>query len=153
MGRYQLHLQTANCQSTRLDFEDTYDGLGDQLDETDDVLNDDTFGGNATGGAAKSVGKDFDFYGQTAKVADAIVEEQARFTRQQPVSRVTPATSHFSQPLSKPARTGYERYKEPEYVPEMQVDPTLWGVAPKRAAPHQLQNLLLRQDWPPADGR
>jgi DNA topoisomerase 2-associated protein PAT1 len=105
------------------------------LDETDDALNDDTFGGGAAGGAAKPVGKDFDFFGQTAKVADAIVEEQARFTRQQPVSRVTPTTSSFSYPLSKPARTGYERYKEPEYIPEMQVDPTLWGVAPKRAAP------------------
>jgi DNA topoisomerase 2-associated protein PAT1 len=106
------------------------------LDETDDALNYDTFGGGGVaGGAAKPVGKDFDFFGQTAKVADAIVEEQARFTRQQPVSRVTPIASNFSQPLSKPARTGYERYKEPEYVPEMQVDPTLWGVAPKRAAP------------------
>lgn len=105
------------------------------MDETDDALNDDTFGGAAAGGAAKPVGKDFDFFGQTAKVAGAIVEEQARFTRQQPVSRVTPTTFHFSQPLSKPARTGYERYKEPEYVPEMQVDPTLWGVAPKRAVP------------------
>lgn len=107
------------------------------MDETDDALNADTFGGPAAGGPAKQVGKDFDFFGQTAKVADAIVEEQARFTRQQPVSRVAPTTSHFSQPLSKPARTGYERYKEPEYVPEMQVDPTLWGVAPKRAAPAQ----------------
>jgi DNA topoisomerase 2-associated protein PAT1 len=29
------------------------------------------------------------------------------------VSRVTPTTSHFSQPLSKPSRTGYERYKGP----------------------------------------
>lgn len=29
----------------RIDFEDTYDGLGDNLDETDDVFNDDTFGG------------------------------------------------------------------------------------------------------------
>ena len=106
------------------------------MDETDDALNDDTFGGgNDAGGATRPVGKDFDFFGQTAKVADVIVEEQARFTRQQPVSRVTPAASHFPQPLSKPARTGYERYKEPDYVPEMQVDPTLWGVAPKRAAP------------------
>jgi DNA topoisomerase 2-associated protein PAT1 len=124
---------TVRC--NRLDFEDTYDGLGDQLDETDDALNDDTFGGGDSSEAARPMGKDFDFFGQTAKVADAIVEEQARFTRQQPVSKVTPTTAHFSQPLSKPARTGYERYKEPDYVPEMQVDPTLWGVAPKRAAP------------------
>lgn len=29
---------------TRYDFEDTYDGLGDELDEKDDDLNDDTFG-------------------------------------------------------------------------------------------------------------
>lgn len=117
-----------------LDFEDTYDGLGDQLDETDDALNDDTFGGgdNAT---TKNVGKDFDFFGQTAKVSDAISEEQARYSRQQPLPRVTSTTSNFSQPLHRPARTGYERYREADYVPEMQVDATLWGVAPKRPAP------------------
>lgn len=120
---------------TRLDFEDTYDGLGDQLDETDDAFNDDTFGGGGPSAAAKPVGKDFDFFGQTAKVSDAINEEQMRFSRQQPVSRVTPTTSTFQQPYTKPARTGYERYKEPDYVPEMQVDANLWGVAPKRSAP------------------
>jgi DNA topoisomerase 2-associated protein PAT1 len=108
--------------------------LGDQLDETDDALNDDTFGGGGTT-AAKPVGKDFDFFGQTAKVSDAISEEQARFSRQQPMPRVTQTSSTFTQSLSKPARTGYERYKEPDYVPEMQVDATLWGVAPKRPTP------------------
>lgn len=117
-----------------LDFEDTYDGLGDQLDETDDALNDDTFGGSSAP-AAKPVGKDFDFFGQTAKVSDAISEEQARFSRQPPMSRAAPTSATFSQPLSRPARTGYERYKEPDYVPEMQVDATLWGVAPKRSTP------------------
>jgi DNA topoisomerase 2-associated protein PAT1 len=122
---------TSHC---RLDFEDTYDGLGDQLDETDDALNDDTFGGGDTT-AAKPVGKDFDFFGQTAKVSDAISEEQARFSRQQPMPRAIPTSTTFSQPLSKPARTGYERYKEPDYVPEMQVDANLWGVAPKRSTP------------------
>ncbi|KAE8450397.1 hypothetical protein EG329_006471 [Mollisiaceae sp. DMI_Dod_QoI] len=118
-----------------LDFEDTYDGLGDQLDETDDAFNDDTFGGGETITAKKPVGKDFDFFGQTAKVADAINEEQVRFTRQQPISRVAPTASTFTQPVAKPARTGYERYKEPEYMPEMQVDANLWGVAPKRSTP------------------
>ena len=29
----------------RLDFEDTYDGLGDQLEESGDTFNEDTFGG------------------------------------------------------------------------------------------------------------
>lgn len=28
----------------RYDFEDTYDGLGEELDERDDAFNDDTFG-------------------------------------------------------------------------------------------------------------
>lgn len=28
----------------RIDFEDTYDGLGDALDEKDDAFNDETFG-------------------------------------------------------------------------------------------------------------
>ncbi|RDW80815.1 hypothetical protein BP5796_05513 [Coleophoma crateriformis] len=114
-----------------LDFEDTYDGLGDQLDETDDVFNDDTFGATETAASSKpAVGKDFDFFGQTAKVSNAINEEAARFTRQQPV-RTAPVPS-YTQP--RPARTGYERYKEPEYVPELQADANLWGTAPKRPA-------------------
>jgi DNA topoisomerase 2-associated protein PAT1 len=124
----------SKCLSLRfcsIDFEDTYDGLGDQLDETDDVFNDDTFGGDDPVAATKTVGKDFDFFGQTAKVSDAINEEQLRFSRQQPISRVAPTTSTFSKPVSKPARTGYERYKEAEYVPDMQVDASLWGVMPK----------------------
>lgn len=101
------------------------------MDETDDILNDDTFGGGDNGSAApRPVGKDFDFFGQTAKVADAISEEQARFSRQQPMSRSVP----YQQPQTRPARTGYERYKEPHYVPEMQVDASLWGVAPRRSA-------------------
>ncbi|KAJ8058010.1 hypothetical protein OCU04_013183 [Sclerotinia nivalis] len=120
------------------DFEDTYDGLGDQLEETGDDFNDDTFGAGAGDSiASKPVGKDFDFFGQTAKVSSAISEEQMRYTRQQPVvSRTTPTTSTFSQQhTSRPARSGYERYQEPEYVPDMQVDANLWGVTPKQAPP------------------
>ena len=117
-----------------LDFEETYDGLGDQLDETDDAFNDDTFGGGGPAAGPKSVGKDFDFFGQTSKVADAISEEQLRFSRQQPAPRQTPTTSSFpSQYSAKPSRTGYERYKEPGYVPDLQADANLWGTAPKRS--------------------
>jgi DNA topoisomerase 2-associated protein PAT1 len=106
------------------------------LDETDDVFNDDTFGLDEPAVASKKpVGKDFDFFGQTAKVSSAINEEQLRFSRQQPVARAPPATSAYSQPAPKPARSGYERYKEPQYVPDMQVDASLWGVAPKRPGP------------------
>lgn len=124
-----------------LEFEDTYDGLGDNLDETDDAFNDDTFGGGTTTG---KVGKDFDFFGQTAKVADAMEEEQVRFTRQLPVSSrvtlVTPAPAGMSsyepspQKPYKPARTGYEKYQE-QPVKELQVDAALWGVVPKKTTP------------------
>lgn len=104
--------------------------MGDQLDETDDALNDDTFGGGST--SKKPVANDFDFFGRTAKVSDAITEEQARFSRQQPPSRVAPVQAQYIQPAPKPSRTGYERYREPDYIPDMQVDANLWGVTPKK---------------------
>ena len=113
-----------------IDFDDTYDGLGDQLEEANDDFNDDTFGGgtNDTASATKPVGKDFDFFGQTAKVSDAISEEQMRFSRQQaPSKSVASISSIPPKPTSKPARTGYEKYKEPNYISDLQVDPSLWG--------------------------
>lgn len=123
-----------------IDFEDTYDGLGDQLDETDDAFNDDTFGS----GGAGAVGKDFDFFGQTAKVANAIEEEQVRFNRQQPtkktasaappipISAKAQASSSYAPAKRAPARTGYEKYREPEQAPEMEVDASIWGTAAKK---------------------
>ncbi|MCJ1404183.1 hypothetical protein MMC11_007408 [Xylographa trunciseda] len=118
-----------------IDFEDTYDGLADQLDETNDDFNDDTFGGGEAPGtqASKTIGKDFDFFGQTAKVSDAITEEQVRFSRQQapPKSISSLATSPPRQ-AAKPIRSGYEKYQEP--TRNLQVDPTLWG-APAQASP------------------
>ncbi|KAI1461576.1 topoisomerase II-associated protein PAT1 [Annulohypoxylon moriforme] len=126
-----------------LDFEDTYDGLGDQLDETDDAFNDDTFGGGSGGVSHAPVGKDFDFFGQTAKVANAIEEEHVRFNRQQPTPKPTQASSmqHYGPgysyqpaPAPKPVRSGYEKYKEPVPVSDLQVDASIWGVQPKRSA-------------------
>lgn len=115
----------------RIDFEDTYDGLGEQLDETGDDLNADTFGGDggrATTAASQQVGKDFDFFGQTAKVASAINEEQMRFSRQQPsVKQPTPQR----QP-SRPYKSGYEAYQRSDYAPNLQVDADLWGTAPQK---------------------
>ncbi|KAG5987363.1 hypothetical protein E4U54_005027 [Claviceps lovelessii] len=130
-----------------LDFEDTYDGLGDQLEETGDAFNDDTFGGDST--VAGTVGKEFDFFGQTAKVADAIEEEHLRFNRQQPASRnnstyaqpsaapVQP-TSYYSHqpPAQKPARTGYEKYRD-EPMPDLHVDQSIWGIGPTETAASQ----------------
>ncbi|KAI1779579.1 topoisomerase II-associated protein PAT1 [Hypoxylon cercidicola] len=123
-----------------LDFEETYDGLGDQLDETDDAFNDDTFGGGGSAGPSHApVGKDFDFFGQTAKVADAMEEEHQRFSRQQPVPKPTYATStqtyrsvYNVQPEPKPVRSGYEKYKSSEPVSDLQVDASIWGVQPKK---------------------
>jgi DNA topoisomerase 2-associated protein PAT1 len=34
---------------------------------------------------------------------------------------------------TKPARSGYERYKDPGYLPDLQADATLWGDAPKKS--------------------
>ncbi|KAI1855827.1 hypothetical protein JX265_012090 [Neoarthrinium moseri] len=126
-----------------LEFEDGYDGLGDQLDETDDALNDDTFGGDEAF-ASVPVGKDFDFFGATSKVTNAMEEEHARFTRQQPTFKApvqhapsaAPAgygyASHAYPPQIRPARSGYEKYQEPE--PELKVDASIWGTAPKQTA-------------------
>ncbi|KAI9803343.1 MAG: hypothetical protein M1833_000860 [Piccolia ochrophora] len=119
-----------NGDDDALDFEDTYDGLGDQLDESQDVFNDDTFGEGDIAGAPASVGKDFDFFGQTAQVSNAIDEEQMRLRRQQP-----PPKSSAPPPVSasKPTRTGYEKYVEPGYIPDLHANASLWGVQPKKA--------------------
>ncbi|UKZ54151.1 hypothetical protein TrVGV298_007957 [Trichoderma virens] len=155
-----------------LDFEDTYDGLGDQLDDADDAFNDDTFGGGAADSGAAKVGKDFDFFGQTAKVADAIEEEHLRFNRLQPTARANasqsqaqpigiPSQSYTQQPyaqqpyaqqpyaqqpyaqhqsyyaepvVTRPVRTGYEKYNEPEPLPDLHVDQSIWGIGPSKAA-------------------
>ena len=134
-----------------IDFEDTYDGLGDQLDETDDAFNDDTFGGGNAAAPAR-VGKDFDFFGQTAKVADAIEEEHLRYNRQQPAARSSaqqqaqqgqqpqgsamPAAApyHGQQQAQRPARSGYEKYRDDEPMPDLHVDQSIWGIAPPKPA-------------------
>ena len=112
---------------TSLEFDDTYDGLGDNLEEANDDLNDDTFGGDIVPAAApKPVGKDFDFYGQTAKVSEALNEEQLIFNRRQAPPKSFATTSPHKASL-KPFRTGYEAYKNPGYIPDLQVDASLWG--------------------------
>lgn len=126
-----------------LEFEDTYDGLGDQLDDADDAFNDDTFGG-VEPVSRPSVGKDFDFFGQTAKVSGALDEEHLRFQRQQPMSRPNPAAYqeapqhapmyYQAQPAQRPIRTGYEKYRDPEPLPDLHVDRSIWGIGPAKPA-------------------
>ena len=110
-----------------IDFEDTYDGLGDQLDEDNDDFNDDTFGG-AGGTSEKAPAKDFDFFGNTSKVSDAINEEAVRFNRQHVASKPLVPPSD-PKPAKKPFKTGYEAYN-PVQVANLQADPSLWGTAP-----------------------
>ncbi|CAG8906021.1 unnamed protein product [Penicillium nalgiovense] len=116
-----------------IDFEDTYDGLGDQLSNDQDEFNDDTFGGT---GANTSVGRDFDFFGKTAQVSDAIGEEQVRFSLQNPnAARVAPEPAQVPmQPAATQTtkRSGYEKYSDPDYIPDLQAKSSVWGVPQKK---------------------
>lgn len=144
-----------------VDFEDTYDGLGDQLHETGDELNDDTFGGDSgpTGGP---VGKDFDFFGRTAQVATAIDEEQLLYSRIHPnTAKPAPVAAPFQsqpmptynyvQPVHHPVRTGYEKYEAQDSSMDLQVDPSLWGAVPKKQATPVSSHATVAP--PPAVGR
>lgn len=123
-----------------INFDDTYDGLGDQLEEANDDFNADTFGDvkSGSGGSAKPVGKDFDFFGQTAKVSDAINEEQARFVRQQPPTKSVASASEPSKHGTKPYKSGYEVYKTSGYIPELQANASIWGTEASKSVQSQI---------------
>ncbi|KAF8534016.1 topoisomerase II-associated protein PAT1 [Trichophaea hybrida] len=107
-----------------IDFEDTYDGLGDTLDETDDAFNEDTFGGASN--------QDFDFAGATAKVADVIHEEQVVYTRSN--TKRQPIQSSVSPKDNKSIPAVSESSRLPALVPDM----SLWGTSPNpsQESPH-----------------
>ena len=78
------------------------------------------------------MGKDFDFFGNTAQVSNVIDEENVRYTLQQPSQH---AASHQSQ-LVRPKKTGYEKYQDPGYIPDIQAKSGAWGSrGPAAAAP------------------
>lgn len=143
-----------------IDFEDTYDGLGDQLDDEQDAFNEDTFGADAA-----TVGKDFDFYGNTAQVSDVITEEQIRYNLQHHKTTTTTAppatasttatttapptsatattaatttttttTTTSTATTQKPKKTGYEKYQDPGYIPEISAKSSVWKTDTKPAA-------------------
>ncbi|KAF7718551.1 PAT1 like protein [Penicillium ucsense] len=130
-----------------IDFEDTYDGLGDQLDDDQDVFNDDTFGGADAGpGSGGQVGRDFDFFGTTAKVADVIGEEQVRYALQNPSAAPMPAQEQANASAAMPTattntpstkRTGYEKYSDPDFIPDLQAKSSVWGISQKKPEPAQ----------------
>ena len=80
------------------------------------------------------MGKDFDFFGRTSKVTGAINEEAVRYNRQQPPPKTTLAHASPPNQSSKTYRTGYEAYKNPSYIPELQVDASLWGTGSTKSA-------------------
>ncbi|KAE8554957.1 hypothetical protein EYB25_003504 [Talaromyces marneffei] len=125
-----------------IDFEDTYDGLGDQLDDDQDAFNDDTFGG---GGSGDGVGKDFDFFGSTAQISDVINEEQVRYNLQHN-KKSAPLATKEAAPAPAPAvqapliprlpkKTGYERYQDPGFIPEITAKSSVWGTTPQTTKP------------------
>ena len=117
-------------ENIRLEFDDTYDGLGDQLEEAGDDFNDDTFGGGIEAGEKSrgSEGRDFDFFGQTAQVSNVIEEEQMRYNLQ-PKSHTPISTSQNM--AQRPKKTGYEKYQDPGYIPEIQAKSSVWGTKPQ----------------------
>jgi len=126
-----------------IDFEETYDGLGDQLDDDADDLNDDTFGGGPA--TQQSVGKHFDFAGQTSMVSSTLQEEQMLYQARQKYPQQQQYQQQQQQPqqyqqrppvpqASKPNRTGYESYKDPEYIPQLEARADIWGLKPKQPA-------------------
>lgn len=107
------------------------------LDEANDDFNDDTFGDVQIGAAApvRSVGKDFDFFGQTAKVSDAFNEEQARFNWQKAPSKSVAALSGVPKHAVKSSKTVYDSHRNSGHIPDLQVNPGLWGLqTPKLVA-------------------
>lgn len=109
-------------------FEDTYDGLGQQLDESGDAFNDDTFG-HGEPATRESVGKDFDFAGQTARVRGTLLEDQAQHQSSLP--------THHTQ-SQKHAKSGYEAYRQPGYIPKLEADASIWGKPAAKKAAEQL---------------
>ncbi|KAK5713848.1 DNA topoisomerase 2-associated protein pat1 [Elasticomyces elasticus] len=102
-----------------LNFEETYDGLGQQLNESLDTFNEDTFGGDSDVPATRaSVGRDFDFAGQTAAVRNSLLEEQGGRQQQGIAAGAGRAA---------PARTGYEAYKLPGGMQKLEADASIWG--------------------------
>lgn len=99
------------------------------MDEANDDFNDDTFGveGLSTAATPKPVGKDFDFFGHTAKVSEALNEEQARFSRQQAPHKPSLERTDASKLSKKPFKTGYEVYKNSGFIPDLKANAEIWG--------------------------
>ena len=81
----------------------------------------------------KPITKDYDFYGQTAKVSNFINEEQYQYNRQQ-----SPAKPHV-QKQTGAFKTGYEAYQNPDYIPDLQASAGIWGAGSPVASSGNVQ--------------
>lgn len=113
-----------------IDYDDGYlaeETLGVQLkDEGEDAFNDDTFGGGDG-----AVGKDFDFFGNTAQVSSTLHEEHNVYNREhaheKPPKLVAPVDHPPTSTPAKPKKTGYEAYQDVGFIPELEAKSLLWN--------------------------
>ncbi|KAL2315774.1 DNA topoisomerase 2-associated protein pat1 [Schizosaccharomyces pombe] len=115
-----------------IDFEETYDDLGNQLNEAGDELNDETFGVSAG-----SIGRDFDFSGTTAQASAQLEDEQYQINQQNVFAKpVKPASSELPQvsrlngvPSREPASTAINK------LSDLQPMASIWeNIVPEKPA-------------------
>ncbi|KAI7340449.1 hypothetical protein KC354_g17211 [Hortaea werneckii] len=132
-----------------INFDDTYAGYGQALDETGDDFNDDTFGGSSAEPVTRDqVGRDFDFAGETARRTEQMGMGGAYGA--QPRIPGGGGFPHQQYPQQQqPKRTGYEAYKQPGYVGRLEADASIWGKPMGKKSPAPTEQRL-QQDTPPA---
>lgn len=64
---------------------------------------------------------------------------QQQQQQQQPQQQQYQPQQQYRQPPSKPNRTGYESYKDPEYIPQLEARADIWGFKPKEPAVQRQQ--------------
>lgn len=79
------------------------------------------------------MGKDFDFFGQTAKVSNAIGEEQLRYNLNHTRAAATQPGADLNQQKSR--KSGYEKYQDPGYIPEIEAKSNVWGARTEAEIP------------------
>jgi len=92
------------------------------------------------------IGKDFDFYGSTAKVANAINEEQIIFSRQATKKKVTTPKPAAAKPPPAIVRS-------PEPIPDLQPEMSLWtnqGIPQNQQIPAHHYRPQAVDTYPPA---
>jgi DNA topoisomerase 2-associated protein PAT1 len=101
--------------------------LGDQLDETLDEFNDETFGASGADvgmlfhwriAGKLTLGRDFDFFGKTAKVANVMEEEHQTYAR-----------SHIKYPPPTQLPRQAEIPQKKVRVQQQQTKPPVWNVS------------------------